>query len=115
MYATHYTVSLNTSKVLTVVVVNKRQTGNNSPAMEPAATRASLTFLQESKVRVDTYVTDRSSSVRSLLRDEFGWIKHQECYQINFLIISDIQITLILNENYVVIDLLFSIKVIYIS
>ena len=89
MYATHYTVSLNTSKVLTVVVVNKRQTGNNSPAMEPAATRASLTFLQESKVRVDTYVTDRSSSVRSLLRDEFGWIKHQGCYQINFLIITN--------------------------
>ena len=77
MYATHYTVSLNTGKVLTVVVVNKRQTNNNSPLMETAATQAALNFLQDSGVVVNTYATDRSPSIRVLIRDFFYWIKHE--------------------------------------
>lgn len=84
MYATHYTVSLNTEKVLTTIVVNKRQTNNNSPAMETVATRAALEFLKTAGVRVDTYVTDRSSSVRALLSTEFAYIKHQGCSRIYY-------------------------------
>ena len=45
--------------------------------MEPAALEASLRFLAEQCVKVTHLVTDRSTTVRTLMKDHFPDINHQ--------------------------------------
>ena len=53
------------------------QVGGASTRMEPAAARVCLQFLLDQGVKIKCFVTDRSSSLRTLLRLEFPQICHQ--------------------------------------
>ena len=57
------------------------QVGGASTRMEPAAARVCLQFLLEKGVQIKHFVTDRSSSLRTLLSLEFPQISHQfDCW-----------------------------------
>ena len=53
------------------------QVTGGSGAMEPAALEASLRFLQEAGIKILHLVTDRSTTVRAMVREKFPDINNQ--------------------------------------
>ena len=66
-----------TEYILVMEVVHVSETDQNSKAMEPEGLRRILKRLHEASVAVSMIATDRSPSVRTVLRDEFPGITHQ--------------------------------------
>ena len=56
-YVTVYTIDVETSKVVAVVVLNKNQVNGSSPRMEPEAVRLSLEFLENSGIPIRSFVS----------------------------------------------------------
>ena len=69
-YGTYTVMDQATGYILDMEVVHESETDHNSNAMEPGLRRI-LKRLHEASVAVSMIATDRSPSVRTVLRDEF--------------------------------------------
>ena len=76
-HCTYNVININTDFVVAVYVAMKRQVSGGSGAMEPAAARCCLQFLEVAGVEVAAFCTDRSSSMRTMMATEFPQISHQ--------------------------------------
>ena len=77
-HCTYYVLSLNTDKIVAVYVAMKRQVTGGSGAMEPAAARTCIEFLEWALGKIITaFATDRSVTMRKMMANLFPHINHQ--------------------------------------
>ncbi|XP_071949156.1 uncharacterized protein [Antedon mediterranea] len=72
-----YTMMNNADKsILSIITLDKRETGGKSTAMEKVGFQDSLKFLEEQNVRVIECVTDAHMQIGAIMKKDYPEIKH---------------------------------------